>query len=193
MKKILFIFLCVFLLIKLDAQNITENQPESSHPLYLGVGTGIDNFTGLIGVSGTLRVYDQLAVRGGLGIGGWGYKSSIGLKYDTRDAGGWSYCLGYSYCSGLTNLKLNMELESGSTKNVQVDYLSASTLNLAIDRNWKVGKANIFYLEFGYAVPMQGKRWKITDGSAISSTSENVLKISQPGGLIFGVGFAFGL
>jgi hypothetical protein len=132
-------------------------------------------------------------LRGGLGLGGWGSKYSAGLKYDTRDIGGWSYCLGYSYCPGISDLKLNMELESGGKKDVVVDYLSASTVNLALDYNWRIGKSNIFYLEFGYAVPMQTSRWNVKDGLVISSTSKSVLKMSQPGGLILGAGFAFRL
>jgi hypothetical protein len=191
LQKSILIVLCAFLFVQLNAQTITENRTEQSHPFYLGVGTGFDNFTGLIGVSGTLRVYDKLSIRGGLGFGGWGQKNSIGLKYDLKEVGGWSYCLGYSYCPGLNDLKLSLELASGGKKDITVDYLSASTINLAFDRNWRIGKANIFYLEFGYAIPMQSNRWRVTDGSDISSASKSVLDISQPGGLILGAGFAF--
>ena len=191
MKKLLLLVMCAFLIIEIHAQNITENQTEPSHPFYLGIGTGFDNFTGMIGVSGTIKVYDKLSVRAGVGIGGWGQKNSIGIKYDASDEGKWAYCLGYSYCPGFDDIKLNLELESGSKKDVMVDYLSASTINLAVDRNWRIGKANIFYLELGYAIPMQSNRWRVTDGSSISSTSESVLNISQPGGLILGIGFAF--
>ncbi|MDP2336041.1 MAG: hypothetical protein Q8N05_06255 [Bacteroidota bacterium] len=191
MSKVLLIFMFVFLLLKLDAQIITENRPEQSHPFYLGMGTGIDNFTGFIGVSGTLRVYDKLSVRGGYGVGGWGLKSSIGLKYDLKEVGGWSYCLGYSYSSGLENLKQSFELESGDEKDIAIDYLSCQTINLAVDRNWRIGKANLFYLELGYSVPLQSNRWRVTDGSALSGTSKTILNSLQPGGLILGAGFAF--
>lgn len=191
MSKVLLIFMFVFLLLKLDAQIIAENRTEQSHPFYLGVGTGFDNFTGLIGVSGTLRVYDKLSVRGGYGVGGWGLKSSIGLKYDHKDEGRWSYCLGYSYSSGLENLKQNFELESGDEKDISVDYLSCQTINLAVDRNWRIGKANLFYLELGYSIPLQSNRWSVTDGSALSGNSKTILNSLQPGGLILGAGFAF--
>ena len=190
-KRIILLTLCVLPLTQLHAQTITENQTEQSHPFYLGFGTGFDNYTGMLGISGTVRLYDKLSLRGGLGLSGWGQKSSIGLKYDLKDVGGWSYCLGYSYSPGLEGLKLNLEGESGATKEITVDYFSASTINLAVDRNWKIGKANIFYLEFGYAIPLQSNRWRITDGSTISSASESVLDLLQPGGLILGAGFAF--
>ena len=190
-KKIAFLFLCAFLFNQTHAQTITENQTGPIHPFYLGVGTGFDNFTGLIGLSGTIRLYDKLAVRGGIGLSGWGYKNSIGLKYDLNKEGRWSYCLGYSYSSGLEDLKLDMELETGSEKEVTLDYLSCRTINLAFDRNWRIGKANLFYLELGYAIPLQSDRWRVTDGSALSGTSKSILNSLQPGGLIVGAGFAF--
>ncbi len=191
LKKIILFSLCFFLFLKLDAQNITENQTDEYPRFYLGLGTGFDNFTGFMGVSGTLKVQEKFSIRGGVGLSGWGFKNSIGIKYDLKETGGWSYCLGYSYSPGFKGLKMDNELESGGTKEITVDYLSASTINLAIDRNWKIGKANVFYIEFGYALPLQSNRWRVTDGSALSSVSESTLNILQPGGLILGAGFAF--
>lgn len=193
MKPFILFILCAFLLIRLDAQTITENKPDNSHPFYLGVGTGFDNFTGMIGASGTLRVSQMVSLRGGLGIGGWGAKSSIGIKLDKGADSKWAYNLGYSACSGLKDFLTELETSSGENRDVKLDLLSASTLNLAIDRNWRVGKANIFYLEMGYAVPLQGQRWEVKDGTTLSSNGKKVLDIMQPGGIIFGAGFAFRL
>jgi hypothetical protein len=179
------------LITKLDAQEITENQTAEYPQVYLGVGTGFDNFTGFMGVSGTLKMYERFSVRGGAGFSGWGLKSSIGIKYDQSETGRWSYCLGYSHSPGLEGIKLDMELESGGTQEITVDYLSAGTINLAIDRNWRIGKTGIFYLEFGYAVPLQSNRWRVTDGSTITRSADMALNILQPGGLILGAGFAF--
>ena len=190
-KRIILLLLCLFLLTKLDAQDITENQTAEYPQAYLGFGTGFDNFTGLIGVSGTLKIHEKFSVRGGTGLSGWGFKNSIGIKYDLKETGGWSYCLGYSYSPGFKGIKMDNELESGGTREITVDYLSASTINLAVDRNWRIGKANIFFLEFGYAIPLQSNRWRVTDGSVLSSVSKSTLNILQPGGLILGVGFAF--
>ena len=190
-KKIILFSLCLLLITKLDAQEITENQTAEYPQVYLGVGTGFDNFTGFMGVSGTLKMYERFSVRGGAGFSGWGLKSSLGIKYDQSETGRWSYCLGYSHSPGLEGIKLDMELESGGTQEITVDYLSAGTINLAIDRNWRIGKAGIFYIEFGYAVPLQSNRWRVTDGSSLTSSAEMALNILQPGGLILGAGFAF--
>ncbi|OFX63178.1 MAG: hypothetical protein A2066_06745 [Bacteroidetes bacterium GWB2_41_8] len=191
LRKIILLSLCLFLLKKLDAQNITENRTNEYPRFYVGFGTGFDNFTGLMGVSGTLKMNEKISMRGGVGLSGWGFKNSIGIKYDLKETGGWSYCLGYSYSPGFEGLKMDNELESGGTKEITVDYLSASTINLAFDRNWKIGKANIFYIELGYAIPLQSNRWRTTDGSVLTRTNEAVLKLLQPGGLILGAGFAF--
>ena len=191
LKKIILLLLCLFLLTQLDAQNITGNQTDEYPQVYLGFGTGFDNFTGLLGVSGTLKIYEKFSVRGGMGLSGWGFKNSIGIKYDHNETGRWSYCLGYSHSSGLKGIELDMPVESGGTRKIMVDYLSASTLNLAIDRNWRIGKTGIFYLELGYAIPLQSNRWRATDGSLITSSAEMALNILQPGGLILGAGFAF--
>ncbi|MBW8331295.1 MAG: hypothetical protein K0M40_04670 [Prolixibacteraceae bacterium] len=191
LKKIILFSLCLLLIAKLDAQEITENKTAEYPQVYLGVGTGFDNFTGFMGVSGTLKMYERFSVRGGFGVSGWGLKSSIGIKYDQTETGRWSYCLGYSHSPGLEGIELEMELESGGTQEITVDYLSAGTINLAIDRNWRIGKTGIFYLEFGYAVPLQSNRWRVTDGSTITSTTDMALNILQPGGLILGAGFAF--
>ena len=193
MKYFLLFILCAFLLIRLDAQTIMENRSDDYSRFHLGVGTGFDNFTGFIGVSGTLNLYDNLSVRGGLGVGGWSAKSSIGLKIDSRNGGKWSYNLGYSYCNGQEDLPLDLELNTGVTDQVTVNYYSASTLNLAIDRNWRVGRRNLIYIELGYAIPLQDRRWEVADGSNISENAERVLDMMQPGGIIFGAGFAFGL
>ena len=44
---------------------------------------------------------------------------------------------------------------------------------------------------FGYAIPLQSNRWRVTDGSVLSGNSESTLNMLQPGGLILGAGFAF--
>jgi hypothetical protein len=191
LKRIILLSLCLLLITKLDAQEITENKTAEYPQVYLGVGTGFDNFTGFMGVSGTLKMYERFSVRGGAGFSGWGLKSSIGIKYDQSETGRWSYCLGYSHSPGLEGIKLDMELESGGTQEITVDYLSAGTINLAIDRNWRIGKTGIFYLEFGYAVPLQSNRWRVTDGSTITRSADMALNILQPGGLILGAGFEF--
>ncbi|NJO69235.1 MAG: hypothetical protein HC830_08105, partial [Bacteroidetes bacterium] len=57
----------------------------------------------------------------------------------------------------------------------------------------RLGRRNNFYLEFGYGKAIQNKPWKVTSGETLSSTSNQVMNFVRPGGLMFGVGFTFGL
>jgi len=193
MKKAIVILVFLVLVSKLYAQNQSRPSTDSLPTVYIGLGTGINSFTGILGVSASVRVYDKLFIRGGLGFSAWGSKCSVGLKYDRSYRGGFSYNLGYSYSPGLKDLKLNMELASGAKQDVTIDYLAANTLNASMTYSWMLGKKNTFYLEFGYAVPFESTPWEVKDGSVLSSTSKSALSFLQPGGVILGVGFTFGI
>ncbi|MBK7029337.1 MAG: hypothetical protein IPH45_09045 [Bacteroidales bacterium] len=85
-----------------------------------------------------------------------------------------------------------METTSG-TKDVTMDLYSGMTLNPTIGYKWVMRKRHRFFLEAGYAVPLQDSPWKVTDGSELTSTSKQVLKILSPGGLSLGMGIQFAL
>lgn len=48
--------------------------------LYLDLSSGIDNHTGVLGIGATIPISNYFALRGGIGIGVWGTKLSVGLK-----------------------------------------------------------------------------------------------------------------
>ena len=79
---------------------------------YMGLGTGVNNYVGLIGIGAELRVADPLLVRAGIGIGTWGTKITIGLRYEMHHTSGWVFGLSYSSCSGLSNFKTNLTVDS---------------------------------------------------------------------------------
>jgi hypothetical protein len=175
-------------LFKVNAQSDTCNKT-----LYFGLGAGINNYTALLGVSGSVRVHDKLFVRAGCGVGGWGLKYSIGLKYDAHYDEGWNFGIGYSICPGVNNVKANLQVESGVNKEVTMNYSAASTINLTVGHNWSISKSIVFYMDFGYAIPLQSTAWTVTDGSVLSKTTKSGLNLLQPGGLIIGAGITFGI
>jgi hypothetical protein len=193
MKKGLMIILFFAVFYSMKAQSNSYSKSDSLPRFYLGFGTGINSYTGMLGLSYNFRIHNKLFVQGGLGLGGWGTKVTIGLRYDMAYQKGWSYGVGFSSCSGAKDFKENLELQSGAKQDVTLDYLRANTLNLKATYNWKLGKNSNFYLDFGYAIPLQSSPWRIKDGSVLSSTSKSVLDLVSPGGLLFGLGFAFGL
>lgn len=177
-----------------DGQRLNTNHRSDTLPKFaIGLGSGINNFTAIFGLSAKIRVINKLSLQGGIGLGGWGYKYSIGLIFDKHYNGGWSYGIGYSVCPGENNIKANLQVSSGTTQSVTLNYLQASTINLKAGYSWRIGEKNTFYLEFGYAIPMESSPWKVTDGSTLSNTSTSALQLIQPGGVILGLGFTFGI
>lgn len=193
MKSIFLTFLCFFATLPLIGQIEYNPSPEPLPTVYLGVGTGISNFTGLLGVSCTINATDQVAIRGAAGIGGWGYKYSFGINYHKNYLRGWNYGLSYSHYTGMRGMQMDMEVNSGNTQEVTIDYQPTGTLNLTMAYSWKLGRKNSFYLEYGYAIAMENKPWEVTSGEIFSSKSQQVMNLVRPGGLMLGVGFTFGL
>ena len=167
----------------------TDKLPDLS----IGIGTGINNYTGLIGFSVKLKIVDKFSLFGGAGIGGWGFKSSIGLKYSLRSDGGLSYGVSYSHCSGIADLKTNEENSNGFKQDLTINCLPVSNIDIIIDYSWKLGKRNSFYFNFGYSIPTQGDRWEVKEGIKLSDSAIEVYRMLQPGGIIVGCGFTFGI
>lgn len=191
MKSKFLIFLFLVSIISANAQDIipTPKPPD----VYLGIGTGLNAYTGFLGISGNLRLTKQSFFQAGLGLGSWGYKYSIGFGYDLTDNRRWALGAGLSYCTGLRNVDMEMEMYNGGTEPVKIYLKSAKTLNLKATHNWIIGRKNTFYVDMGYAVPLQTSPWEITDGSIVSENSRKALDLVSPGGVILGLGFTFGL
>lgn len=159
---------------------------------FLGIASGLENFTGLLGPSIEANVWGGFGVYAGVGLGSWGYKMSGGLKYYTDYPYGWAWCLSVSHATGLRDFETELETRNGQQM-VRLDLLPCQTLNLTAQHHWKLGKKNRFNLEFGYSIPLTYDAYTVKDGSVLTDTSELALKILQPGGLMFGIGFTFGL
>ena len=55
--------------------------PGISHPFYIGIGSGFNCYSGLIGISAEGKIVKNLTITGDFGLGGMGYKISGGLRY----------------------------------------------------------------------------------------------------------------
>jgi hypothetical protein len=163
---------------------------------YVGFSTGINNMAGLLGVSLDAVVNENLTLGGGIGLSTWGYKFQVNLQYYPKGWYGFYMKGGYSYNSGLERFEPEMELSNGRMEYVMMDLEPVGNVFIAAGHAWKVGKGNNkFYLERGYAVPMVTvDYYTIYDETTIlSSTSEDVLRIMRPGGLVIAAGFCLAL
>lgn len=172
-------------------------QDDPAKRFYLGVSTGLNNNAGLLGITGELQLVNNLSINGGLGVGSWGVKSGVGLKYYLHYPSGFSFNIGYARASGIDDIEIEMEQEflrgQSGKQSIPFSFLPASVVNLSATKHWLIGKrkVNRFHLEFGYAVRTASDRYRTT--ALLSDDGKTFMRLLQPGGLILSTGFSFGI
>ncbi len=78
---------------------------------------------------------------------------------------------------------------------VMMDLKPVGNLFFTAGYAWKMGKRNKFYLEGGYALPFIAEDYYVLYDETIklSQTSEQVLRVMRPGGLVIALGFNFAI
>lgn len=178
---------------------IPKTTPDSLVKMFVGAGSGLEYFSGMIGAIAGYKITDNLLLKAGLGIGGWGSKFSAGIRYDFKKGNTWGLGLSYSSCSGLNNYNTSMEVinDRGEfvTQTVHLALLRTGTINFTIARKWLVKKKHELCLEGGYCAPIEVDPYRVLDGSVLTPTSKATLRLQQPGGfhMILGLSFLFGI
>lgn len=195
MKKVITFFLMSMLFTVGNAQTQInpflepEIQPASA---YLGLSTGLNNMTGILGTQFEIVATKNIRFGGGIGLSTWGTKWALNVQYYPQ---GWYKFYvkgGYSRNSGLDDFETDLELSSGNTEPVRMDLNPVGNVFFTAGYAWKVGKRNKFYIEGGYAVPLDTEDYyTLLDPVELSSTSEQVLQLMRPGGLVIALGINF--
>lgn len=180
MKKKLSIVLLFVSILTLNAQ---KN--------YLGVGTGLSNISGMAGFQFEAPINANFSGKVGAGLGAWGTKMGISAKYYREFPSSMSFGIGYSTASGLKGVELEVELASGTKQKEKVDLSRSHNLDFTIGKSW--GETLRFNLEFGYSIKLSGGKSKVENSSiTISDTFQEAMDLLSPGGLIIGIGLAYG-
>jgi len=197
MKKIPLTFLAMFLMAFTYSQ--TEANPFLKQEIvtpkaFIGLSTGLDNMVGLLGAQIDFVAAEKLTVGAGIGLSSWGYKYAVNLKFYPKGLYKYYFKAGYSQNSGLEEFETELELESGATEPVMMDLKPVGNLFFTAGWAWKMGKRNRFFLEAGYAIPLTDDYYVLYDDAIqLSQTSEQVLRIMRPGGLVVCLGFNFAI
>jgi hypothetical protein len=169
----------------------TEEVETPSHFWGLGLMFNEGGLGGALEIPLAQKVY----LAGNAGLGSWGYKIGAGITFYPEGVPYKSgYGLGFSHATGLAGFETELFVEPNEQEqDVTLDLLPANTINLMYSYNIRLRTTNKFVLYAGYALPITSKAFKVkTDGITLSSTSEQMLQILQPGGLILGFRFMFG-
>ncbi len=168
---------------------MTTNDIEAPE-FYLALSTGVDNYTGMIGLGAMMPFHEKFSLRMGAGLGAWGGKLSFGLNFQDLTKTGFGLGLGYSHCPGIKEIDLEIQDQAGTSRTVKLEYLTVGSLNLTINKTWVFKRGNAFYLESGYAAPTGGSKfYEVKDGSTLTQNEEYLLAVLRPGGLILALGF----
>jgi len=182
MKKSIFVLsILLFGLTNLHAQRC-----------YLGAGVGINNSSGMLGVTFEAPINTHFSAKLGAGLGGWGSKISIAAKYYKEFPSSLSFGIGYSTASGSRNFEYKMELEDGTMSKEKFNLYRAHMIDFTIGKSW--GQKVRFNVECGYSLKIAGGDYKHLNATQdLSEDSKEVLDMVSPGGLIVGLGLSFGL
>jgi len=185
-----------------------KEQPKSEYSpsdAYISVGSGINYNTGLLGVQFEKKFADKFSGYIGAGFGTWGDKITVGGRYYFGEALTSAFSFSYTYVTGSKNVKANLyavdstNLSSQQGKQVTMTYdlNPVSTINFSWLKYWKMGKRSRFNIELGWSFLLNtvGDNYKVNDpvGIKLTDASKAAFNILQPGGLMVGIGFSFGL
>lgn len=177
-----------------------KNESQAASKFFLGFGSGINNYLGLIGPSAECQVASKFTLFGGAGLGSWGNKVSFGGRFYKNYPSNWAFGVGMSHSSGLEKLEVSMPSQyivgASSNVTVPVKLKSANTLNISATRYWLMGsrRRNRFNLEIGYAAMVAAKQFELLDKRyQLTGQGIDFMNTLQPGGLNLGLGFSFGL
>jgi hypothetical protein len=195
MKKALLILSIVILSLELKAQEEGSYYEPGDRPsFYIGLGTGINAYTGLAGISANYIINDKtLFAQGGLGLSAWGIRTSIGIRYDQSYRHGFCFGANLSRSSGIDDIDMTFDSGSGTPNQVNMRLESVTTFDLKAGYNWWFGKYNTLNISLGYAVPLKNQPWVVKDGSTLAPFEQAVLQLMSPGGIIIETGLTFGI
>lgn len=195
---ILAILFCSVLAVSAQSDVSADIVSSASPRTYIGGGFGFNDF-GLIGLGVEFPIAGQVLGYVDLGVGAWGGKIGLGGTYYLNSfVSGSSLSAGLSRASGASDaIEVELEVEPFDRKEkVMIKYNAVNTLNLKYAYNLQLGKSgrNKCELSAGYAIGISDNSYTVeTPNVKLNETSKSVLGLLEPGGMILGLRFMFGL
>lgn len=183
-----------------NAQKVFQEPgtPERIIPRVLfGFGTGINAYSGLLGLDVETVLNDQMSVRLSGGLGGWGFKYGTSFNYFFKNiTKGNSVNLGVSFASGTGKdnwIDLELETVNFGTTTVPVALNTTGTINLMYAYNTNLSKKGKVVLGIGYAINFFQDDYSVFNGIELTNSSKQFMRILEPGGPIFEIRLMFGV
>lgn len=163
-----------------------------SIPLYLGISTGLENPTGIIGVHAEAPITSKISIGSGVGMGIWGTKVALDGKYYFTDyTSGWALGAGLNYSTGTGNYEKRQLINTDKT--IEVKLLPVTTAYGSVYKYWRLGRNHKFYLQSGYALRLNKKSYNVKETYTLTNDDKIQMKSLAPGGFMFALGFSFNI
>lgn len=163
----------------------------------IAIESGWNGYCGLFGGRIDYAFTDSLSINGGLGLGLWMYRLSAGMRWYANYPYGLALGIGVAYNTGSNEemkQKGKVETSYGTTfqDNIYIKEKPVTTLNFTLAYNFRMG-SNILYVETGYAVPLNSKKYtyRTDTGNKMTKEEKDAFDIMAPGGIMLSVGYAF--
>lgn len=190
-KKLLVV---VCLLLSTSAYASRYGRGESCPKFYIGISTGLDNPSGLLGVNFDVPVTGSFSLGTGVGLSSWGFKTyGEGRFYFKECNRGWALGAGITYNTGFDNFVSSMPTTIGTT-DVTMNLEPVATAIVSGYHFFNLGRSgHRFHLQLGWSQRLTETPYEVTSNHTLDADGKTVMNILSPGGLIFGFGFTFGL
>ncbi|MEZ5018289.1 MAG: hypothetical protein R2800_14615 [Flavipsychrobacter sp.] len=196
MKKTLLALLLVVTALSSFAQYGRRGGSECPK-VYLGLSTGLNNTNGLLGINLDVPISPSFSLGAGGGLSTWGWKAFFeGRYYFGQECNrGWAIGTGLTYNTGLSgSLEVDQDPEGLGIPPARVTIEPVPAAFLSMYRFFNIGqRGNRFYLQLGWSQRFNDKPYSSSPFQPLTSDGETVMRILSPGGVIFGVGFSFGI
>ena len=169
-------------------------ETENTLKTFIGFGMGINNHCGMIGALVEFSPFKKFSFIGGAGLGGWGGKTALGMRYYNR---GFPkklfYGLAFTSAGGIQGYEMEMETTTSDSETVEINLNRANNIAITVGYQWMLFRNGRLNFEAGYSFPLQDKAYEVvTSGIELSETSEAMMQVLTPGGLIIGLAFSVG-
>lgn len=166
---------------------------QSCPKVYIGPSIGFNNTVGLVGVNFDVPVTGRFSLGTGAGLSSWGLKSFFEGRLYFKDCNrGWAIGTGVTYNTGLQDFVTPLPTTFGD-QDVMMDLEPLPSVFLSAYHFFNLGRRNRFYLQLGYSQRLVDKPYTITSGHILDADGEAVMDIVTPGGVMFALGFSFGI
>jgi hypothetical protein len=164
--------------------------------IYLGISGGVDNPAGIIGFNLDVPIVPNFSLGAGVGPTLWGQRVFAEARgYLKPCHRGLAFGAGFSYNTGLKSKTVDVQDAAGNQIDGSIELKPVKNAFASAYYFFNLGRRSRFYLQGGYSYCLDGtgNYSIVTPGFTIDPDVKTVMDALQPGGVVFGLGFSFGI